>query len=140
MIAERETVAGIAARLIEHYDAHDAHALGQLYSRDCTLTAGQMMLHGRAEITAFWRAWFDAFPDVASTIETTLVDAPHFLIEWLEEGTHTGSLRIAGGDIAASGRRFAWRGASLYRVDAAEIVAVRYHADQAGLMAQLLAD
>jgi len=137
MIGEREAVAGIAERVVARYGAHDADALGGLYSQECTLTAGGMVLRGREEITAFWKAWFEAFPDVASTNDHTLVDPPHFLFDWVEEGTHTGSLRIAGAEFAPTGRRISWCGASLYTVDAGEIVSVLYHADQAGLMTQL---
>jgi len=35
---------------------------------------------------------------VASTNHHTLVDPPHFLFDWVEEGTHTGMLRIAGAE------------------------------------------
>ena len=139
MIGDREAVAGIAERVVAHYGAHDADALGGLYSRDCTVAAGAMVLRGREEITAFWKAWFEAFPDVASTNHHTLVDPPHFLFDWVEDGTHTGALRIGGGEIAPTGRRISWRGMSLYTVDGGEIASVLYHADQAALIAQLTA-
>ncbi len=74
-----------------------------------------------------------AFPDIQVTIEDLLVDGDRVAARLTFEGTHQGSFQ----GIEATGKRVAWSGIWIYRVDGGKFVE-RWHAyDLLGLLEQL---
>ena len=63
-----------------------------------------------------------AFPDIQVTIEDLLVDGDRVAARLTFEGTHQGSFQ----GIEATGKRVAWSGIWIYRVDAGKFVE-RWH-------------
>jgi SnoaL-like domain len=59
-------LSAVAQSVIRTYGEHDVDALAALYAADATLVFPGAAFAGRDEIKGMWRAWFDAFPNVAS--------------------------------------------------------------------------
>jgi hypothetical protein len=124
--------------LFDAYHAHDARALGELYAPDSRLHFPGVELSGREAIRQMWAAWFRAFPDVASEVHEVLEFPGGYAVDWTERGTHSGRLRAAGFDIAATGRQLSWRGVSAYTIGTEGFDSVRYFVDRLDLALSLL--
>jgi hypothetical protein len=78
------------------------------------------------------------FSDVSSEIHRAFEFPGGFAWDWTERGMHQGRLRVAGFDIAPTGRRLSWRGVSAYAIGPEGFESVRYFADRMELVLSLL--
>ena len=127
-------LSAVAQSVIRTYGEHDVDALAALYAADATLVFPGAAFAGRHKIKGMWRAWFDAFPDVASQTHRVWTAPDAFALEWTERGTQDGEFVVAGVRIPATERRLEWTGVSCYEVADGAIRAVRYYIDPAPLM------
>ena len=79
----------------------------------------------------------DAFPDGQVQIDRTFAAGDYVCVEFTGRGTHTGTLRSAGGEIAATGRSITLHLCDVVEVRNARIHAVRSYFDSASLMMQI---
>jgi predicted ester cyclase len=131
------TVPQVINDLIAAYSAHDVDRMARLYCGDAVIAVNEFEITGDG-IAAFWRAWFEAFPDVSSEVHRTVTDGPYVLLDWTETGTQVAPIRILGYDVPCKHRRLSWRGASLYRIGDSGIEHVRYFVDPMVLARQLM--
>jgi steroid delta-isomerase-like uncharacterized protein len=88
----REEIVAMFDRRRDAMNRHDVDALAADYCEDCTLfspMAGNVV--GRDAVRQVFRAWFAAFPDVTSRLDSELViDGDHVAYTELMSGTDTG--------------------------------------------------
>ena len=119
-----------ATRRTELWNSHDATALAADYASHGTLhTASAGVAHGRAQIEAVHRRWFDAFPDLRLEIERPFVQGDRIAIFWTMTGTQEGPFL----GVEPTHERLQWAGAFLCEVFGSEIVYERRLADFTGI-------
>ncbi|HEY8043409.1 MAG TPA: ester cyclase [Streptosporangiaceae bacterium] len=98
---------------------------------------GGVNLSGEEAARAIWAMWQEAFPDNRLEIVTIHADDRGGVHEGRFVGTHTGTLRIPGGEIAPTGRRLDAPFCGIYEIDGGQITSTHLYFDQAELMDQL---
>src|SRR2546428_318804 len=78
---------------------------------------GRPPISGRQAIAAFVRLFLVAFPDYALRIQSLVAEGDRIALEFTSAGTHTGPLRLPGGEVPATGRRFSHGGVVIARRD-----------------------
>lgn len=126
-------------RLRALFNAHDLDGLTSLMAEDVIFEhplAG--IMHGRAEIRAFYASFWNTFPDLA----VELADGPFFhphapriTMDWLGTGTHTGPLDPPG--LPPTGRRIQGHVWEMFEVRDGLMCLTSQVFDTAGLMRQL---
>jgi steroid delta-isomerase-like uncharacterized protein len=77
-----------------------------------------IVLHGKEELRAFARSFFDGFPtDLKAVIVTAVVDGDLGASQWTFTGTQSGDMP----NMPASNRKMEMRGASIYEFEAGRI-------------------
>lgn len=71
---------------------------------------GRAPIRGREAIGDFVRQFLVAFPDYALTIQSLIAEGDSVALEFNSAGTHTGPLRLPGGEVPATGKRFSHAG------------------------------
>jgi heme-degrading monooxygenase HmoA/predicted ester cyclase len=98
---------------------------------------GGLNLSGEEAARAIWAMWQEAFPDNRLEIVTIHADDRGGVHEGRFVGTHTGTLRTPGGEIAPTGRTLDAPFCGIYEVDNGKITSTHLYFDQAELMDQL---
>ena len=122
---------------VDAYLDHRPKAMAQLYAPDCHFAFPGIELRGRVQIEELWTAWFEAFPDVGTEIVRVHSQPDLAALEWEERGTHLGRLRIAGFDLAPTGRELNWRGVAVYSWGEEGFDRATYYADRLQIPLQL---
>jgi steroid delta-isomerase-like uncharacterized protein len=120
---------------VRAFNDRDADALAPLYHPDAVnhqVAAGDPVV-GRDAIVRDARAFFAAFPDSYTHLESLYQDGNVIALEWSGGATWLGE--FAGR--APNGRSFAIRGCGFFRVEAGQIVFQRGYWDRAGWFLQL---
>lgn len=89
--------------------------------------------HGYEGIRAFVRTYRTAFPDVRIEILQLVADDEYVGFRWAASGTHTGSLF----GLQATGRRVAFTGHTLHRVEGGRMKESWVQTDTVSLLRQL---
>jgi steroid delta-isomerase-like uncharacterized protein len=127
------------AKLIEEWATawsdQDVDRVMALFTTDCayedvTFAAVQ---HGHDELAAFGRGFLAGVPDFTIELHSVLADGDRGAAEWTMRGTHTGDLP----DLPATGRRFAVRGASIFKAHGGLLTRCSDYWDAATWMRQL---
>jgi steroid delta-isomerase-like uncharacterized protein len=114
--APKETMSDHVKAVLEAWPAAygDAAKLAALHAPDATYRmAGKPEITGRDAIQADRQAFFDATSDEKLTIWRAWAKGNRVACEWVATGTQTKAL----GSIAASGKPFGFRGASVLTLD-----------------------
>lgn len=127
----------ISGRYTALINAHDAQAIGELFSDDAIFVDPTGEYRGRAAIVEYWEAFFRAFPDLEGQDELEAESGDTAINEWSASGTHTGPLDGPEGTIPATGRSLTVRGADAITVRDGLIESHRVYYDQMSFMVQL---
>jgi steroid delta-isomerase-like uncharacterized protein len=130
----RDAILALFARRESSWGQHDAAALAADHTEDGVVvspTGG--VLEGRAEIERIYRVWFTAFPDLAFTTETLLVDGNRVALLWRANGTHAGEFF----GTPPTGRHIDVAGAFVYELVDGLIAHERRVLDFTGLLVQV---
>jgi len=128
----------LAVRFVEAFNAHDEKALLALDTSDSTFSApGTATLRGAQASTGYAMAWLNAFPDARLVIRKETITDDTIVQEFTFEGTHTATLHAPTGDIPATNRRLAGRGAQVLRVRDGLISDTQLYFDQVDVLTQL---
>jgi ketosteroid isomerase-like protein len=78
----------VVARFNEAFNRHDAGALDKLLTddtifEDTSPAPDGRRIQGRAEVVAFWRAWFERNPDARFEAEDTIVAGDRVVVRWI---------------------------------------------------------
>ncbi len=136
--AQHGAAEALLERLLSAYSAHDAEALGTLYTEDAVVRIGELEFRGRRAVTGLWAHWFEALPDVSTELERVVVEPSRLWLEWTERGTHRGRIRMGDLVIPGRGRPLCWRGVSVYELSGGEITSVDYYVDRLQAAEQLV--
>jgi steroid delta-isomerase-like uncharacterized protein len=128
----------VVERATKAFNAHDEEAMRALYGSNVVFTApGEVRLEGPDAVTEYAMSWLRAFPDAKLNVHKTLADGDSVVEEFTFEGTHKDTLVGPEGEIPATNRRVAGRGADLFRVEGGKIVEEHLYFDQVQVLTQL---
>ena len=125
----------VVAAWVEAFNRRDAHAAAALYHEDAVnwqIAAGEPAV-GRPAIVDGLLAFFQAFPDNYTHVESLYQDGEWAILEWSGGGTWRGE--FAG--LPPNGRAFRLRGCGFFHVVAGQIKLQRGYWDKATWFGQL---
>jgi len=125
----------------ESWDMRDPDRGAQVISPDCRFedVARAEALPGPDAYRADYFRWREAFPDGRCLVDNVFVsqDGEWAVVEFHNEGTHTGVLRSSLGDFAPTGKQVYVRYCSVMRVKDGMVVEGRDYYDSATIVRQL---
>lgn len=124
----------VLATWIDAFSARDADACAALYHDDAiNWQVADEPVMGKAQIREMLAAFFAAFPDSQTRVETRMAEGEWAAFEWIGSGTFTHDL----GPVKATGQRYAIRGCGFFRVKDGKIKLQRGYWDKASWYAQI---
>jgi len=121
-------------RLQEVVNRRDPIAIARCYTPDGVIESPMFAtLRGRKAIEEAQRAFFTSFPDVATTVNTTLVDPPHIAVFITMHATHVNEFF----GLPGTGRHIEVRMARLLRMDGDLVAHEARIYDFTGLLVQV---
>lgn len=135
----QESLIDAAKAPVIAYGQKDWNAVGAAVSPYCVYdeVATQRQLQGGDAVMACWQGWATAFPDSKATIHSALVSGNTVVLELTWNGTHTGPLQTAAGQIGATGKTIAVRACQVVEIADGKAKNMRQYFDLATLMQQL---
>jgi predicted ester cyclase len=107
----------LALAWTEMFNTHDVSIVDEIASGNVH-HSGVDGEHSAETVKETQLAIFEAYPDMAVTVNLTLASAPYAVVQWTATGTNTGELRGA----APTGETATWDGIFMARVDCSQIV------------------
>jgi ketosteroid isomerase-like protein len=88
MTHDDDTAATVVARFNDAFNRHDADALDRLLTDDTVFedtspAPDGRRLQGRADVVAYWRAWFARNPDALFEAEDIIVAGDRVVVRWI---------------------------------------------------------
>jgi steroid delta-isomerase-like uncharacterized protein len=99
--------------------------------------ATQRRIQGADDIVSVWRGWATAFPDSKATFHSALANDGTVTVELTWRGTHSGPLKMADGEIAATGKKIEIRSCQVVEVADGKVKVIRQYFDMATMLQQL---
>ena len=129
----------ISRKLYEHWNAREFDQLAELMADDgeIVLVGSDTRFQGKDGAIEFSRMWADGFPDGRVSIDQTVAEGDVVVLQFTGKGTHTGTLRSPGGEIAATGRSVTLQLCDLHELRNGKIRSVHSYFDSASLLQQL---
>jgi steroid delta-isomerase-like uncharacterized protein len=127
----------VSDRYTDAINAHDADAIGALYTDDGVLSDPSGEFRGREAIVQYWESFFTACPDLNGRDEFTAESGDTAINEWSASGTNSGPIETPEGTIPATGKRLTLRGCDALTVREGRIRSHRVYYDQLTCMTQL---
>jgi len=109
----------LVRRFADSWSSHDPDRLASLFADDCLyedVVLG-VAAHGPIEVAAFLRDWLTISSDLKMSLRRQYGEGDSAGAEWVFSGTHDGQLDGLG----PTGRRFEFRGSSLFEFEAGKI-------------------
>lgn len=125
----------VVRRHVDAFNARDEAA--EPWSEDAEIIAPGASASGREAVLAFLRVFHEGFPDGRLELISVLGSGSRVAAEGRFVGTHTGTLRGAGGSLAPTGREVSFRWAAVYEVDGSRLRSEHLYFDQVELLSQL---
>jgi steroid delta-isomerase-like uncharacterized protein len=94
-------------------------------------------IQGADEVINLWRGWATAFPDSRATFHNAVANDGTATVELTWRGTHTGPLKTADGEIAATGKKIEVRACQVVEVANGKVNVIRQYFDMATMLQQL---
>jgi ketosteroid isomerase-like protein len=124
-------------RLHAALNTHDSAAVGACVADDVEIQGPTGELHGRDAIEMLSQTFMTAFPDNEWVIYHQIADGDTVAIEYVMEGTHTGTLQTPLGALVPTGKRIVMRAAAVSRVREDEVYSTHMYWDNLALMSAL---
>jgi steroid delta-isomerase-like uncharacterized protein len=99
--------------------------------------ATQRRIQGADDIISTWQGWATAFPDSKATFHGALAKDSTATVELTWHGTHSGPLKTADGEIAATGKKIEIRACQVIEVANGKVEVMRQYFDMATMLQQL---
>lgn len=99
--------------------------------------ATQRRIQGADDVINLWRGWATAFPDSKATFHSALASDGTVTVELTWRGTHSGPLKTADGEIAATGKKIELRACQVVEVADGKVKVIRNYFDMATMLQQL---
>ena len=123
----------------ESWDLRDPDRGAAVIAEDChfeDIARGEHQPGPEAYKRDYYR-WREAFPDGECKVVNVIAQDNWAVVEYVNRGTHTGTLRSSLGTFAPTGRRVEVRYCSVMRVDNGKVVEGRDYYDSATIARQL---
>lgn len=128
----------LVQKSVDEWNAKDKKAFIANFTEHSKITVpGGVVLHGLKGVAKLWDIWQGALPDNSGAISTIFVSDDRACAEVTFEGTHTGTLHIADGQIPATGRRVCVPIAQVHTISDDKFVTSHLYFDQFGLLAEI---
>ncbi|HJT03811.1 MAG TPA: nuclear transport factor 2 family protein [Pseudonocardiaceae bacterium] len=128
----------LVQKSVDDWNAKDKKAfIGNFTERSEITAPGGLVLHGLASVEELWDIWQGALPDNQGAIGTVFAAGDRACAEVIFEGTQTGTLHIADGQLPATGRRVCVPVAQVHTICDGKFVTSHLYFDQFGLLAEL---
>jgi steroid delta-isomerase-like uncharacterized protein len=128
----------VANDWLEAFNAHDADGMRSVTAADAVLEApGRIHVEGRDDVVEYALSWLGAFSDAEMAVDHQLAADGWVVQRFTFEGTHTDTLAGPLGEIEATDRHLAGRGAQFMRVDDGRIAETHLYFDQIEVLMQL---
>lgn len=128
----------LVQKSVDEWNAKDKKAFVANFTERSKITGpGGLVLHGLEGVEKLWDVWQGALPDNQSAIGDVFASGDRACAEVVFEGTQTGTLYIADGQIPATGRRVSVPIAQIHTVCDDKFVTSHLYFDQFGLLAEL---
>lgn len=121
--------------LIAAWNARDLDRMEAVYAPDCVVedVVAPTPLRGWEAIRGWVGPYWEAFPDLAFTVEEVVAEEDRAALLWTAHGTHGGALM----GIPPTGREVRFRGSSFLTLREGRIAKALYVWDLASLLRQL---
>jgi len=131
--------ADIARSLYEYWNSRELERNAELMLEEgeVVLVGSDTRFRGPDGMLEFDRMWAGAFPDGRVTIDRVIASGDHVCVEYTGRGTHRGTLRSPGGDIAPTGRSVTLHLCDVLEFRDGKIRSLRSYFDSASLLQQL---
>jgi len=130
----RQQIVTMFERRQKAFEDLDAEGLARDYAEACVVESPMGgVQHGPAAAQTVIRAWFDAFVDLKTRVESLLIDGQCVAQVVAFEGTHIGTFL----GVAPSGKHFQFAGVFVYELQNGEIIHERRIYDFTGLLVQI---
>jgi predicted ester cyclase len=127
----RSDIDVLLARHLQSFASRNADTLAADHTEDGTFySPAASTVTGRAEIRKVYEYWLTAFPDLAFTWDTPIVEGDRVALFWQFRGTISGPFYGA----VRPGTQVAFAGAAEYRVSPGGIVSARHLFDFTGAL------
>ena len=140
MSSEHNNVAHLCEQFAAAYNAHDLSGLLAMYAGDAEVQVPDQAepLRGKAAISQYFQAQFDAVPDVHVELSKVVVDSTSFADEGIVTGTNTGPLLQPNGEsLPATGKALRVAFAEFAELADAKVRRHRLYWDQMAFLNQL---
>jgi ketosteroid isomerase-like protein len=131
--------ATIARTLYEDWNARDFDHAASLVADDgeIVVVGSGQRFRGPDGMREYDRMWADAFPDGKVTIDDIVSAGDTVVVCFTGRGTHTGTLRTPGGDIAPTGRSLTLELCDVLEIRDGKVRSGRTYFDSGSLLMQL---
>ena len=125
-------------RGIALYNAGDLDRYADEYTEDAVLVTPNGTFKGRSAIREYWNRQRAAFPDLALTVDSSIVHGNTIVTEWTWTGANSGPLTLTDGtESAPTGKRVEVRGAEFAELTNHRISSYHMYWDRAAIFGQL---
>jgi len=136
---ERKDNSGLVRSLIEAFNQRELDRAAELMGPDvkCVNIATGQVYRGPLGYLELVNGWLAAFPDAQLEIHHLIGSGELVAVELTGRGTHTGSLALPGGPIAATGRHLSLQFCQVHQLRAGRVTNLRVYLDTATMLQQL---
>src|SRR5690349_24100315 len=131
--------ATLARSMYDAWNKRDFDKGAALWANEGVITfvgPGQQF-HGPDGSRQFSRMWANACPDGRITVDRVVEDDPFVVVEFTDQGTHTGTLTTAAGSIPATGRSVTLHLCDVYEFRDGKALSQHHYLDTGSMLAQL---
>jgi steroid delta-isomerase-like uncharacterized protein len=97
----------------------------------------QRTIRGIDDVIAAWKGWSTALPDSKATIHDAFASGNTVVVECTWRGTHTGTLELPSGPVAATNRSIDVRACQVHEMADGRSQTIRHYFDMVTFLAQL---
>jgi steroid delta-isomerase-like uncharacterized protein len=133
MTRQLESNRDIVRRYLKAFNDRDRDTMSDLLDDDVVEHGIHEELHGVEEILDFLDAHFDTFEDYSGTTQAIVAEDDLVTVRYEVSGTHVGEYR----DVTPTGKRVAWTGMAMYRIEDGQIAEIWLEENRLGLLEQL---
>lgn len=123
----------VVERTFAALNEQDREVFAELHTEDAVVHVGGREVRGIDAIVETEFAFFDAFPDLALTIDSMLEEGNVVAARWTITGTHLGEYE----GIEPSGKGFEFTSMGMFRIEDGKTAEVWLEADNLGHLRQL---
>src|SRR6266571_3487361 len=130
---------GIARSLYDYWNERQFDKIAELMAPDgeIVLVGSDTRFRGPSGAIEFSQMWADGFPDGRVRIDNVIASGDHVVLQFTGDGTQTGPLKSAAGEIPATSRPMTLKLCDVHEIRDGKIRLVQTYFDSASMLMQL---